>query len=104
MILPMMGLLFVAFAAAPLGAAMLYFVHPRRRLLPLALIPALAAVGSLLFCWGLAVGLERFFASQQAGGIGFFGGYVLGGFRPITDIRIAEGPLPTGSGRSKSPF
>ena len=79
MILPMMSLLFTIFAAGTVGGIILCVVRSLRRFAPFALVPVLAAVGSLLFCWGLAVGLERLFVSQQAGGIGFFGGYVLGG-------------------------
>jgi len=79
MILPMMGLLFAVFAAGIVGGIILCLVRFLRRFAPFALVPVLAAFGSLLFCWGLAVGLECLFASQQAGGIGFFGGYVLGG-------------------------
>jgi len=79
MILPMMGLLFAAFAAGIVGGIILCVVRSLRRFAPFALVPILAAVGSLSFCWGLAVGLERLFASEQAGRIGFLGGYVLGG-------------------------
>jgi hypothetical protein len=78
MILPMMGLLFTIFAAGATGGIILSLVRSLRRFAPFALVPVLAAAGSLLSCWGLAVGLERLFASQRAGGIGFFGGYVLG--------------------------
>lgn len=79
MILPMMGLLFAVFAAGIVGGIILCLVRPLRRLAPFALVPVLAAFGSLLLCLSLGVGLERLFVSQQAGGIGFFGGYVLGG-------------------------
>jgi hypothetical protein len=79
MILPMMGLLFAIFAVGLLGAVVLLFVRPWRWLVPFALIPVLASVSSLLICWGLAFSLEHLFASQKAGGIGFFGGYVCGG-------------------------
>lgn len=79
MVLPMMGLLFTVFAAGVVGGMVLCLIRSLRRHAIFALVPVLAAVGSLLFCWGLAVGLERLFASQLAGGIGFFGGYVFGG-------------------------
>lgn len=79
MILPMMGLLFAIFAAGVLSAMVLCLTCSLRRFAPFALVPVLAAVGSLLFCWGLGISLERLFASSQAGGIGFFTGYVFGG-------------------------
>ena len=79
MILPMMGLLFVVCAAGLLTAAILAIARPWRWCVPVALVPVLAAVGAFAFCWGLALGLERMFHSQQAGGVGFFGGYIVGG-------------------------
>jgi len=75
----MMGLLFSVFAAGIMCGIILCVVRSWRRHAPFALVPILASVGSLTFCWGLAAGLERLFASQRVGGIGFFGGYVLGG-------------------------
>lgn len=78
MILPMMGLLFVIFTIGVLCAVCLFMVRPWRRFAPFAGVPILASIGALVLSWGLAVGLEQIFASQSAGGIGFFGGYALG--------------------------
>lgn len=57
MILPLMGLLFGVFATGLLSAVVLSLVRPWRRSLPLVVVPILGATGSLLLCWGLAVGL-----------------------------------------------
>ena len=79
MILPMMGFLFTLGGGGLLAAVVLAIVPAWRRWVPFALVPVLAAVGAFVSCWGLAVGLERLFASGQVGGIGFFGGYLCGG-------------------------
>jgi hypothetical protein len=79
MILPMMGFVFVLFVAGIIGGIVLYACSSLRHLSPFAFVPIVASLGALLLCWGLAVGLERAFASERAGGLGFFGGYALGG-------------------------
>ncbi len=78
MMLPMLGLLFMLFVAGLLSAPVLYLV-PGRRLAPFALVPIFGAVGAFVSCVGLSIGLEQLFASQRVGGLGFFGGYLLGG-------------------------
>jgi hypothetical protein len=79
MILPMMGLVFTLFVAGIIGGVAMYALRPLRHLSPFALVPIIGSLGALLLCWGLAVGLERAFTSERAGGLGFFGGYAFGG-------------------------
>ena len=76
--LPALVLLLLLFVAGLLSAPVLYLV-PGRRLAPYALVPIFGAVSALVSCVGLSIGLEQLFASQQAGGLGFIGGYLLGG-------------------------
>src|ERR1700730_11901751 len=79
MILPMMGFVFVLFVAGIISGILLYAIRSLRHLSPFACVPIIASLGALLFCWGLAVGLEHAFTSERIGGLGFFGGYALGG-------------------------
>ena len=78
MILPMMGFLFALVAFAVLFAAVCFATPRLRPLAPFGLFPFAAAVVAFISCWGLAVGLEQHFG-ENAGGVGFFGGYVFGG-------------------------
>ena len=79
MFLPMMGLLFTLFVGGVSCAMILAVVAAWRWLVPFTLIPILASVIAGVSCWGLAVGLEHTFNSVEAGGTGFFAGYVFGG-------------------------
>jgi hypothetical protein len=79
MILPMMAFLFALIAIGSVAGLALSAIPQSRRFAGFALVPFLAGVTSLCASWGLAVGLEAAFSSDNAGGIGFFGGYMLGG-------------------------
>ena len=74
----MMGFLFMMFVAGLGLGAVLALVPSWRRRAPLALIPVLASLGSCAGAWGGAVGLEALISSR-AGGVGFFGGFMMGG-------------------------
>jgi hypothetical protein len=66
----MMGLLFTLFLAG-LGLGAVLALRPAwRSRAPLALIPMMASMGSCGGAWGGALSI---------GGVGFFGGYVVGG-------------------------
>jgi len=74
-----MGFLFALIGVAFFAGVGLFVVPQSRPFAGLALVPLLAGVTSLCASWGLAVGLEAAFSSGNAGGVGFFGGYVIGG-------------------------
>ncbi len=80
MILPMMGLLFSLFVIGIIGGVISLLLPPCRRFAPLVfLVPIFTSVAAFCCSCGLAIGLEKIFQSTAAGGIGFFGGYSLGG-------------------------
>lgn len=81
MILPMMGFLFTLFALGILlGFISLLIPHLRFLAGYVFFPPVLGAIGAFTLSWGLALYGERFFNSETVGGLGFFGGYFLGGF------------------------
>jgi len=84
MVMPMMGFLFFLFIAGIWNAIMLIllsFIKPlrflRRIVACFVLIPIFSSFVSFCLSWGLSIGLEEIFSSS-IGGIGFFGGYLLG--------------------------
>ena len=77
--LPALILLFLLFVAGPVSAFVLYLAPPCRYLVPFALVPVCASVGAFVLCVVLSMSLQQLFHSQQAGGLGFLGGYFLGG-------------------------
>ena len=70
MVLPMMGFVFVLLAAGVVGGSILFAWKPLRHFSPFALVAITGALGAVILCWTLAIGLERAFNSE-IGGIGF---------------------------------
>ncbi len=79
MILPMMGFLLALIVMGIVAGLALLAIPQWRSFAGFALVPLLAGITSLCASWALGVGLEAAFNSDGAGGIGFFGGYALGG-------------------------
>lgn len=76
----MMGMC-LALCALGFGAGVVALFVPRlRRFSAFAfLLPLLSGIGALALAWGLAVFVEKVTGSSNAGGLGFFGGYAVGG-------------------------
>jgi hypothetical protein len=90
----MAGFVIVLFAAGVLSGIGMFLFAPLRPLSPFALVAVFASLGAALLCWIFGIGLERAFG-ESAGGIGFFGGYILGGllgallgYKSAVSIRI----------------
>jgi hypothetical protein len=79
MILPMMGFVLVLFVGGIISGVALYAFSSLRHLSPFAFVPIIASLCALVLCWGIAVGLDRAFASERISGLGFLGGYAVGG-------------------------
>src|ERR1700730_14586765 len=78
MVVPMMGFVVVLLAVGVLGGIILFTWKTLRHYSPFAPVAITGALGALILCWTLALGLERTFNSE-IGGAGFFGGYAVGG-------------------------
>ena len=80
MLLPMMGILFLLIIVGVFaGVVCLLFRRLRSWALFVALPPVLAGAFSFALCWGLSLSIDRLFHSNRWAGVGFFGGYVVGG-------------------------
>ena len=79
MVLPMMGLLFALIVVGGLGS-LVAIGDPKHAALALYIgfVCLFAGVGALCFSWGLALFGEALH-SETLSGLGFFGGYALGG-------------------------
>jgi hypothetical protein len=79
MFMPMMGFLFMLFFGGLIAGLFLWVITPLRRFTRFALVPILASLIAFVASLGLAVSLEAISGSDSLGGLGFFGGYTLGG-------------------------
>jgi hypothetical protein len=80
MLFPMMGLLFVTVAVGVAAGIFFALVKPLRKwALFVALPPILGGLVSFASSWGLSLSLEQLLHSERWAGVGFFGGYVVGG-------------------------